>query len=95
VLCHLLRHWPQDNSTAIGYDFLKRLHGVFLLEVILVMTEALDNLLRTLPDTHATDVLTFYLHGLHPGDGPVEADTVRAWLQDLQRHLTSLLQVLP
>ena len=48
-----------------------------------------------LPDTQATDVLTFFLNGLHPGDGSVEADTVRAWLDDLQRHLTSLLQTLP
>jgi len=60
-----------------------------------VTTEALDDLLRTLPDTHAMDVLTFYLHGLHPGDGPVDADTVRAWLNDLRRHLTTLLEVLP
>ncbi len=58
-------------------------------------TEALDDLLHALPDTHATDVLTFYLHGLHPGDGPVDAETVRAWLDDLHQHLTTLLQVLP
>ena len=58
-------------------------------------TEALDHLLNALPDTHATDVLTFYLHGLHPGDGPVDADTVRAWLDDLQEHVTTLLHVLP
>ncbi|POB12322.1 hypothetical protein [Sulfobacillus sp. hq2] len=58
-------------------------------------TDALDALLHALPDTHATDVLTFYLHGLHPGDGPVDATTVRAWLDDLQEHVTALLDVLP
>lgn len=58
-------------------------------------TDALDTLLSALPDSHAGDALAFYLHGLHPGDDPVDPVMVRAWLTDLHLQIDTLLHRLP